>query len=312
MAEFYRKTSFDSVLFTGCGSTYYLSLAASAVFQNLTGIPSRGLPASEIWLYPESACVPQRRHLLVVISRSGETTETVRAAQAFKDRDQGTAITFTCYPDSVLSKQGDLNIVLPAAQEQSVAQTRAFSSLFLATTAFAAACAGRDDLLSQMVRLPEACDRLLVHYAPLAHDLGADAGFDRFYFLGSGARYGLAAEISLKMKEMSLSHSEPFHFMEFRHGPMSMVTDTSMIMGLLSDSQLSHETAVLDEMQARGAKIVSLAETDASVTLGSGVDEAIRDVLYLPAAQLIAFEHSLSKGLNPDQPHNLSAVIRLS
>jgi glucosamine--fructose-6-phosphate aminotransferase (isomerizing) len=65
-------------------------------------------------------------------------------------------------------------------------------------------------------------------------------------------------------------------------------------------------------MQALGARIVSLGETDADVKFASGLDEMIRDVLYLPVAQLIAFEHSLSKGLNPDQPHNLSAVVRLS
>jgi glucosamine--fructose-6-phosphate aminotransferase (isomerizing) len=179
-------------------------------------------------------------------------------------------------------------------------------------TAFAAACAGRDDLLAQMARLPDACDRLLTRYASLAHDLGENPQLDRFYFLGGGARYGLAAEISLTMKEMSLSHSEPFHFMEFRHGPMSMVTDTSMVVGLLSHRQLSHETAVLNEMQARGAKLFSLGESHASATFQSGLDEAIRDVLYLPIAQLMAFEHALSKGLDPDQPHNLSAVVRLS
>jgi glutamine---fructose-6-phosphate transaminase (isomerizing) len=312
LAEYFQKERFDSVLFTGCGSTYYLSVAASAVFQNLTGIPSRGLPASEIWLYPKPAYVPAQRHLLVVVSRSGETTETVRAVEAFKERGHGSVITFTCYPDSTLARLGNINVVLIPGQEQSVAQTRAFSALFLAVTTFAAACAGRKELLAQVVRLPDVCNRLLTDYGALAHDLGVDPLFDRFYFLAGGTRYGLAAEISLKMKEMSLSHSEPFHFMEFRHGPMSMVTDTSMIVGLLSEHQANYESAVLNEMQARGAKIISLAEANASVIFNSGVDETIRDVLYLPISQLLAFEHALSKGLNPDQPHNLSAVVRLS
>ncbi len=312
MREFYRKGHFESVLFIGCGSTYYLSLAASAVFQNLTGVPSRGLPSSEIWLYPESAYASQGRHLLIAVSRSGETTETVQAVEAFKDRGGGAVITFTCYSQSTLAKRGEINVVLPAAQEQSVAQTRAFSSLLLAATACAAASAGRDDLLAQMSRLPEVCDQLLTRYASLARELGTDPQFDRFYFLGSGVRYGLAAEIGLKMKEMSLSHSEPFHFMEFRHGPMSMVTDTSLIVGLLSERETGHETTVMNEMQARGARIFSLGDKDANVVFESAVDEAVRDVLYLPVAQLMAFEHSLSKGLNPDQPHNLSAVVRLS
>lgn len=311
LLEFYRGGHFDSVLFTGCGSTYYLSLAVSALFQALTGIPSQGLPASEIWLYPASAYSCQGRQLLVAISRSGETTETLRAVEAFKGRGHGAVITFTCYPEAALAKLGALNVAFPPAQEQSVAQTRAFSSLYLAAVVFAAISAGRDDLHKQMAQLPEVCDRLLTQYASLAHDLGSDPRFDRFYFLGGGARYGLASEVSLKMKEMGLSHSEPFHFMEFRHGPMSMVTDTTLLVGFLSESNASQERAVLSEMQARGANLFSLGERDADVAFRSGLDEVVRDVLYLPIVQLVALEHSLSKGLNPDQPHNLDAVVRL-
>ena len=73
----------------------------------------------------------------------------------------------------------------------------------------------------------------------LAQSIGADLDLDRFYFLGSGPRYGLACELSLKMKEMSLTHSEPFHFMEFRHGPMSMVTESTVIVGLRLGSAIA-------------------------------------------------------------------------
>src|SRR5262245_7178168 len=143
LLNFSRQVSTKSVLFTGCGSTYYLSLSAAVIYQKLTGSHSCGMPASEIWLYPESAYSFSEKRLLAAVSRSGETTETVKAVEAFKDRDHGPVITFTCYPDSTLSKLGDFNIVLPAAREQSVAQTRAFSTLLLAVTAFAAASAGR-------------------------------------------------------------------------------------------------------------------------------------------------------------------------
>ncbi len=134
---------------------------------------------------------------------------------------------------------------------------------------------------------------------------------DRFYFLGSGSRYGLACELSLKMKEMSLSHSEPFHFMEFRHGPQSMLTSSTLMVGLVSESNRPREMAVLEEMRTRGARILSLGECQADVIFGSGVSEAARNVLYLPVGQLLGFEHSLSRGLNPDLPHNLEAVVKL-
>jgi glucosamine--fructose-6-phosphate aminotransferase (isomerizing) len=123
---------------------------------------------------------------------------------------------------------GALNILLPSGQEQSVAQTRAFSTLYLATVALACLWAGREDLLTSLSKLPEAGTRLLKAYTSLAAELGRDASIDRFYWLGSGPRQGLACELSLKMKEMSLSHSEPFHYMEFRHGPKSMITPSAL------------------------------------------------------------------------------------
>ena len=312
LRSFYDSTSFDSVIFTGCGSTYYLSLAAASIFQQLTRCPSRGLPASEVWLNPTSSYMATGKQLLVAVSRSGETTETLRAVDAFKEREHGTVLTISCYPDSTLMQQGDLNLALPPAQEQSIAQTRAFSSLYLAAATLAAICAGRDDLLGQMERLPAIAERLLGDYTGHARRIGADPTFDRFYFLGSGARYGLAAELSLKMKEMSLSHSEPFHFLEFRHGPMSMVTPTTLIIGLLSTENEVHERAVLDEMRSSGASLFTLGERSADVAFASGLDETIQSVLNLPLVQMLAFERSVSKGLNPDQPYNLNAVVKLS
>ena len=111
---------------------------------------------------------------------------------------------------------------------------------------------------------------------------------------------------------MSLTHSEPFHFMEFRHGPMSMVTESTVIVGLVSEANRDQEVKVLDEMRERGARIVSIGERDVEVEFRSDLSEAARGVLYLPFAQLIGYERSLAKGLNPDQPHNLTAVVKLA
>lgn len=306
-----QQNNFQAVLFTGCGSTYYLAVAAAAVCQQLTGIPSHGLPASEIWLYPDSAYNLSQPTLLVAVSRSGETTETLRAVESFKARGQGQVVTLSCYGDMPLATAGDLNLVLDAGQEQSVAQTRAFSVLYLGTVFLAALWAGKTDLLEAMNQLPDAGTRLLATYADRAKALGSDLTLDRFYLLGSGLRYGLAAEVSLKLKEMSLSHSEPFHFLEYRHGPMSMVTPKTLIYGMVSEANRDAEALVLREMGARGAQILSLGESDTDVVFQSGVPEVVRNVLYLPVAQLIAFERSLAKGLNPDRPNNLETVVRL-
>jgi glucosamine--fructose-6-phosphate aminotransferase (isomerizing) len=308
---------FDQVLYTGCGSTYYLALAAASLTQELTGRPCRAFPASELWLYPRSSYSPGKT-LLVAVSRSGETTETLRACEAFLSDRRGDLLTLSCYGDMPLAKLGAFNLVFPSGQEQSVAQTRAFSTLYLGTVALACLWAGRADLFDSLGRVPEAGRRILDAYAPLAARLGWGPGLERLYWLGSGPRHGLACELSLKMKEMSLTHSEPFHFMEFRHGPKSMVTPSALVVGLRSTANGPSEAAVLEDVQALGGRVLDMAEESTrngygfAVQFVSRLDEAIRNVLYLPVGQVIAFERSLSKGLNPDQPNNLDSVVKLS
>ena len=138
---------YDQVLFTGCGSTYYLSLAAACLTQELTGYTCRAFPASELWLYPNSSYVPGKT-LLVAVSRSGETSETLRACQAFLSDRRGDLLTLSCYGDMPLAKMGSFNLVFPSGQEQSVAQTRAFSTLYLGAVALACLWAGRMDLFT--------------------------------------------------------------------------------------------------------------------------------------------------------------------
>jgi len=302
---------FESIIYTGCGSTYYLSLAAAALTQELTGLPCRAFPASELWLYPGSSYVAGRT-LLVAVSRSGETTETLQACEAFLKDKRGDLLTLSCYGKMPLAKMGALNIVLPSGQERSVAQTRAFSTLYLGTVALACLWAGREDLFASLSKIPEAGQRLLKNYTTIAADLGRDSSIDRFYWLGSGPRQGLACELSLKMKEMSLSHSEPFHFMEFRHGPKSMITPSALVIGLRSSVNGKHESAVLKDVRDIGGRLLEIAEVDSQVHFDTGLNEAVRNVLYLPIGQIIAFERSISKGLNPDRPTNLDNVVKLS
>ncbi|MFZ5819297.1 MAG: SIS domain-containing protein [Chloroflexota bacterium] len=314
-----RAADYDQVVFTGCGSTYYLSLAAAALYQELTGRAARAVPGGELLLNPQTVAQIGRvaspngdnlRYLLVAISRSGTTTETVKAVEKFKAEKRGDVVVISNY-DEILSRLADFDIILDKGQEESVAQTRSFASMYVAATGFAARMAGQADLLASMSALPGIGQRLMRDFEPAARQTGDNLAFDRFYFLGSGIRYGLACEVNLKMKEMTLTHSEPFHFLEFRHGPMSMVNENTVVVGLVSESNSSHEKAVLNEMQALGGKIVALGESGVDFAFESGIPESVRGVLYLPVLQLMAFYRSLAKGLNPDRPNNLVSVIKL-
>jgi glucosamine--fructose-6-phosphate aminotransferase (isomerizing) len=301
------------VVFTGCGSTYYLSLAAAALFQMLTGRGARAFPAGELYLYPKVAFGEGNQDpiLLVAVSRSGTTSETIAAVNQFAEENRGPVMSISTYGDTPLANLCDLSIVIPAGGEQSVAQTRSFASMYVASVALATLIAGRLDLFDAMSRLPSLGERLLEKSGPQARAIGENLALDRFYFLGSGPRYGLACEANLKMKEMTLTHSEPFHFLEFRHGPMSMVKDTAMVIGLRSEINRRHEQAVLKQMRAFGGQVFELAETGGDLNFQSQIPESVRNVLYLPPLQLMAYYRSLKKGLNPDRPQNLTAVVEL-
>ena len=125
-------------------------------------------------------------------------------------------------------------------------------------------------------------------------------------------------EISLKMKEMTLTRSEPFHVHEFRHGPMSMITEGTMMVGLVADKNSIQEITVLDEMKILGAKVLAPSKSPLEslinliIVFSSQLSEEIRGVLNLPILQLMALYRSLAKGLNPNQPTNLTVVVRLN
>ena len=300
---------YGQVIFTGCGSTYYLSLAAAALYQELTGCAARAVPAGELVLNPKISLTDQST-LLVAVSRSGTTSETLKAVENFRAGKRGEVVVISNY-DETLSQLADLKIVIDRGQEESVAQTRSFASMYVAACILCARMAERENLVTAMGRLPQVGNWVIGHYESFAKEIGENLDLDRFYFLGSGIRHGLAREVNLKMKEMTLTHSEAFHFLEFRHGPMSMVDPRAAVLGLLSDASRSHETNVLSEMKTLGGTVISLGEEEADIRFRSGVPESVRAVLYLPALQLMAFYRSLAKGLNPDRPNHLSAVVTL-
>lgn len=309
--DYSEPNRYQQIIFTGCGSTYYLSIAAASLFQEMTGLSAQAFPASELWLSPGSSYTSSGRVLLIAISRSGETTETIRACEAFITSEKGDIITFVCFPKSRITRLGTLNLLFPSGMETSVAQTRAFSTLYLGIVGLCAIWSGQSTLFKHLDGLPNAGDQLLIKYTALAKILGQNVKLDQIYYLGSGARYGLACELNLKMKEMSLTHSEAFHFLEFRHGPKSMVNSNTLVIGLISEKNAFQEFAVLDEVCKLGGTVLSIGESQSDISFQSGVEEVIRNILYLPFGQMVAFERSLAKGLDPDRPKNLDSVVKL-
>jgi glucosamine--fructose-6-phosphate aminotransferase (isomerizing) len=316
--DFLEHAAFDHILVIGCGSTHYLSMTAASIMSRQTRAPARAMPASDLWLYP--AVMPLQRTLVLAVSRSGTTTETLRAVERCQRVGCGGVLAVTCYPESALAQAADFVVVAPDAQEESVAQTRAFTSMLLLAQSVAGVLAGDTATHDRLSRLPSALRQVMESLEGLPERIGADRSIERLFFLGGGPLHGIACEAMLKTKEMSLSYAEAFYPLEFRHGPMSMVDDATLVVGLLSDTGLAQELRVLQDMQGLGARVLAIAEDtaafgdwlpDDAIELRSGLDEWDRVALYLPPLQLTALHRSLMKGLNPDEPKNLTAVVSL-
>jgi glucosamine--fructose-6-phosphate aminotransferase (isomerizing) len=232
----------------------------------------------------------------------------VQAARLFKNRYGPHILTLSCYDDKPLNQEAALTLAATAGQEESVAQTRSFSSMLALAEGFANIIGGQalsgGRFVGDNTASIEQARNFAERYSHPDH-------FTQYFYLGSGPLYGLAAEGMLKMKEMSLTHAETFHPMEFRHGPMSMVDQQTVIVGLIGTQGQEAELEVLDEMRQLGATTVSVGSfAEADYPLATDPTRASL-VRYLPLMQWMAFSRAIHKGLDPDHPRNLAQVAHL-
>lgn len=308
LASFWAQGQYRQVIFTGCGSTHYLAMAAASLLQTRAGVLARAVPASELLLHPESLYVADTPTLLVTVSRSAATTETVQAARLFKQRYGPHILTLSCYDDKPLNQETALTLAATAGQEESIAQTRSFSSMLVLAEGLASVISGQS---IQAERFAADTAATIDEARRFAEGYSDPERYNQYFYLGSGALYGLAAEGMLKMKEMSLTHAEAYHPMEFRHGPMSMVDQNTVIVGLIGGQGEEAEREVLDEMRQLGATTIAVgpfATADYPLTRDDSRASLVR---YLPLMQWMAFSRAMHKNLDPDHPRNLAQVVHL-
>ncbi|HEX9652863.1 MAG TPA: SIS domain-containing protein [bacterium] len=317
--DFCRQLDQTEFVFIGCGTSYYLSLCAAAVYTAITGDKARAVTASDVFLYPKSIFPKGFKFLGIPISRSGSTTETIWAAKYVRNELGIDTLALSCNPDSELVKISPRHLVAAAAEE-SVVMTKSFTSMLLMIQVLAAAKSKDQKYLSQLKDLPGKGRAVISDFECTAKEIAENQDLDYFIFLGQGPYYGLACESMLKMKEMSLSISEAYHSMEFRHGPISIINHHTVVIFLMSDSGRDHEIRMLKDVKALGAKTLVICDrstpqiksfADYLVELNSGLSDYARLILYMPIMQLLGYHRSISKGLDPDNPKNLTQVVIL-
>jgi glutamine---fructose-6-phosphate transaminase (isomerizing) len=318
LAELSQKLPGDTeFIFVGCGSSFYLALAAASTWAMLTGGAARAVPASEIVLFPKT--LPEHAQY-VLISRSGYTSEVIQAAEHLKKHWRTQILAITCGTDTPLAKLADFTITLRPADEKSTVMTRSFTSMLVTLQALAATRAGDQDFVVALHTLAKECAAIIEPAQQTVRSLVNSRNFADYIFLGQGPFFGIAQEAMLKVKEMSCSYGQCFHTLEFRHGPKAIVGNETLLTFFLSDSGFESELAVLEEMKDLGGIILAVVNRATPavrksshhvVELGLSVPEFARAAAAVIPGQLLGFYTGIRKGLDPDNPRNLSRVVML-
>ena len=305
-------------LFIGCGSSYYVALAIAAAWNEIAGRRARAVPASELLAFPEAVLASETGVAPVLISRSGHTSEVVRAAELLKQRSIP-SLGVTCTAGQALEQLATTSIVAPV-DELSMVMTASFTSMLLSLQYVGASLGGRSDTIAALMKLADVVERPLDTLPARIREFVGRNQFADYVFLGQGPYYGLACEAALKVTEMSCSYAQAFHTLEFRHGPKSIVGPETLLTFLLSEANYQAEREVLEEMKKLGATTLVIANNPGSRTRAAadflyelGCD--LREPAYLAAyafiGQLLGLYTGLQKGLDPDRPRNLSRVVIL-
>lgn len=315
--------SFRQVWVIGCGSAYHVGVAAQYVLEDLAKIPVRVELASEFRY--RDPLVPENT-LVVIISQSGETADSLAALRKAKEQGAKT-LAIVNVVGSTIAREADYVFYTLAGPEIAVATTKAYSAQLLAVYALAIAFAQdrgqlTDDQAAALVRelesLPGKMERLLEDEERIQWFASKQIAAKDIFFIGRGLDYAISLEGSLKMKEISYIHSEAYAAGELKHGTISLIEPGTLVVGVLTQQKLYEKTlSNLLECKTRGAYLMALT------TYGNySIEDNADFVLYIPKTdphfapslaviplQLLGYYVSVAKGLDVDKPRNLAKSV---
>lgn len=311
-----RFADAERIVLSGAGSSYYLAQVAAAVAREATGRVVLATPLSELILRPSGVLGdgPADRQPIVVVSRSGSTSEAVDVALAMRAAGHPT-IALTCRADSPLAAGAERVLVSPEGDEEAIVMTRSFASMLaLLLRATAGAVADRR-LASDLDRIPGQWPEA-VAAAEVGRRLGT-TDWRRVVVLGGGPAQGIAQEWGLKLTETSQVPTSVYEPLEFRHGPISVCEPGVLVVGLLGGPGVDEETRVLREVAALGASTWAIGGEPADVeglsgntsVVGSGLHPWARLPLLIYPGQALALTLALTRDRDPDAPRHLGQVV---
>lgn len=284
----------------GCGTSYYLAQIAASAF-NLQGRQALAVPGGE-WARRRHAYKAQDRATAVIaLSRSGESSETVQAVEVSRAAGLKTTA-ITCEPQSSIMRAAEATIFAETHGDEGIVMTSSASLMLLVGLRLAGVEVAAEPAAREAAAIMERLDGQLA---------AALQGRSHFVYLGAGVLHGLAQEGALKLQEMSLSYSQAYHTMEYRHGPISLVDDKTFVVLLYSPETRDEEAKVAAELRAKGAVVVGFGGPG-DIELTVGADPLVRSLVMLPALQILGERVAGMRGIDTAAPRHLGKVVILA
>ncbi len=314
----------DRVLILACGTSYYSGSSAKYWLESIAKIPTQVEIASE-YRYRDS--VPDPRTLVVTISQSGETADTIAALKHARSLGMEHTLTICNVSTSAMVRDCKLHYVTRAGAEIGVASTKAFTTqlaaLFLLTLTLAKlrgnlSAEQEAEHIKAMRHLPAALQAVLALEPQVVAWAEAFARKDNALFLGRGLHYPIALEGALKLKEISYIHAEAYPAGELKHGPLALVTaEMPVVVVAPHDALLEKLKSNMQEVKARGGELYVCADADTHIQAEPGIHVirlpehygALSAILHVVPLQLLAYHTACAKGTDVDKPRNLAKSV---
>ena len=306
-----------------CGTSYHAALVAKYWIESIANVHCTVEIASEFRY--RKAYIPANT-LVVTISQSGETADTLAALQKIKQQGILAALTICNVPNSALVRESHLSLMTEAGPEIGVASTKAFTTQLVALRLLAIVLGRRNgvtveqeaSMVEELQQLPALCSEVLTLDKTIEKMSEQFIEKHHALFLGRGIQYPIAAEGALKLKEISYIHAEAYPAGELKHGPLALVdADMPIIAVAPNDDLLDKLKSNLEEVQARGGQLFVFADTEANFTSTTEcqvidlpkVSEGISPIVFTIPLQLFSYYVAVLKGTDVDQPRNLAKSV---
>ncbi|MCL2108832.1 MAG: glutamine--fructose-6-phosphate transaminase (isomerizing) [Oscillospiraceae bacterium] len=303
----FEITRYNKIVIVGCGSAYNAGVVAKYVFERLCRFPCIEVELASEFRYKDA--VIDEKSLVILISQSGETADTIAAMREAKAKHADTFAIVNVI-GSTLAKEAAYRIYTAAGPEIAVATTKAFSAQLIVLYMMAVRFSGREDLLPEIEAIPEKVAEILKQAEAIRELAQHCTRHKCIFFIGRNIDYAIALEGSLKLKEISYIHSEAYAGGELKHGTISLIEDGTLVVAIANCKTLHGKImSNVEQVQSRGAKVILVGNCAESDIPLPDCYELFSPSLSAIALQLFSYYVALEKGLDIDKPRNLAKSV---